>query len=334
MIRMVYHRQHVPTSGAGMTSWACVAHRIFRSGKEQIKNKQQEKGMKKNLLLIAGAVGAMCVAAVNVLAQDAAGGPAAAAGVAAGAAMSAGGATPNAGMGMGGGFGRNFGGGGAPAGSQASVAVTAVADDRANAVVVKATDETLKKIQDLVKELDVSMGEDLEWRVYHLTNADSGEVASQISTLFGTSSSSSTQSGSFGQGGGNSVFSDRLSRMATVIALPDPRTGALIVAASKSLLPKIEGLLLQLDSDPGYKETVGFFELQHADVQDAYAVLSDLFNRTSVRMQSSANNNPLVGANNPLTQRLNSLSSSTSTSFGTSSSSSTGSRTGTASTGF
>jgi hypothetical protein len=184
----------------------------------------------------------------------------------------------------------------------------------------------------MVKELDQPVGEDLMYKVYRLTNADASEVSSQISSLFYNPSTSSTQTGGFGQGGGLTGSSDRLSRMATVSALPDPRTGALIVVASKSVFPKIEELILQLDRDPGYKETVGFFELQNADVQDVYSILSDLFNRTSVRMQSSANSNPLLGQNNPLTRRITSTSTS-STSFGTSSTSSSGG-TGTTSTGF
>ena len=286
--------------------------------------------MKTSILLIEVVVAAMCVVANNVSAQGSAGGATGAAGNA-GGTVAAGGGTAGIGLAGGGGFGR---GAGTPAGSQASVGVTAVADDRANALVVKATDETLKQIQDLVKQLDCSVGEDVVCRVYRLTNADPSEIASQIATLFDTSSTSTT-SGGQGQMGGFAGSSDRLTRMATVTTLPDPRTGALIVAASSHLIPKIESLILQLDSDPGYRETVGFFELQNADVQDAYAILSDLFNRTSVRMQSSANNNPLLGANNPLTQRLNSLSSSTSTSFGSSSSSGASSgRTGTTSTGF
>jgi hypothetical protein len=290
--------------------------------------------MKLNVLLrAAGVAVVLCLVASNVSAQGGGGGSGGA-GAGAGAGGSGGGGGV-AGIGAGAG---GFGGGGgfsrgasSPAGSQASVGVTAVADDRANAVVVNATDETLKKIQDMVKELDQPVGEDLMYKVYRLTNADASEVSSQISSLFYNPSTSGTQTGGIGQGGGLTGSSDRLSRMATVSTLPDPRTGALIVVASKSVFPKIEDLILQLDGDPGYKEMVGFFELQNADVQDVYSILTDLFNRTSVRMQSSANSNPLLGQNNPLTRRITSTSTS-STSFGTSSTSSGGGSGGTGST--
>jgi hypothetical protein len=328
MKRMVISRQLTPLISVRISSQVSAGTSLFRKNKKTKLDSSREKNMKTSILLIEVVVAALCVVANNVSAQGSAGGATGAASNAGGTVGAVGG-TAGAGLPVGGGFGRGVG---TPAGSQASVAVTAVADDRANALVVKATDETLKQIQDLVKQLDCSVGEDVVCKVFRLTNADPTEIASQIATLFDTSS---TASGGQGQMGAFTGSSDRLTRMATVTTLPDPRTGALIVAATSHLMPKIEGLILQLDSDPGYKETVGFFELQNADVQDAYAILSDLFNRTSVRMQGSANNNPLLGANNPLTQRLNSLSSSTSSSFGTSSSSGTTSgRTGTASTGF
>jgi type II secretory pathway component GspD/PulD (secretin) len=132
--------------------------------------------------------------------------------------------------------------------------------------------------------------------------------------------------------GGLGGSSDRLRRMATITTLPDPRTGALIVAVSKSMFEQVDSLILQLDSDPGRKEVVGFYELQNADVQDVYTSLQDLFNRSTVRMQSSANSSVWLGQNNPLNRRVTTSANQTSTSFGSSSTSS--GRTGSASTGF
>ncbi len=295
----------------------------------------------KRIVAAACVAGVLCMAASNVWAQ---GSPGGAGGSGGGGAGSAGGqpsiggggtavgATGVSGAGGGmfagpGGFGRS---GGTPAGSQASVAVTAVADERANAIVVNATDETLKKIREIVKELDQPVGEDLIYKVYRLTNADPSEVSYQLSTLF-DNSSTSTASGGLGQMGAFAGSSDRLTRMSTVMSLPDPRTGALIVVASKNLLPKVEDLILQLDSDPGYKEVVGFFELQNADVQDAYSILADLFNRSNVRMQNAASSSPLLGQNNPLVQRITSMGNQTSSTFGSGGTSS--GRTGITSTG-
>jgi type II secretory pathway component GspD/PulD (secretin) len=230
----------------------------------------------------------------------------------------------------GGGFGGGGRGGGrggaAPAGSQASVGVTAVADDRSNALIVNASDETIRRIEDMVKELDQPVDEDLVYKVYRLTNADPAEISYQISSLFYNSATSTTQAGRGGMGGmggmgmgGLGGSSDRLKRMATVSTLPDPRTGALIVAVSKSMAQPVEDLILQLDADPGRREVVGFYELQNADVQDVFTSLQDLFNRSTVRMQSSAQNSVWMGQNNPLNRRVTASTQQTSSSFGTSS---------------
>jgi hypothetical protein len=248
-----------------------------------------------------------------------------------GGAGGAGGA--GAGAGGGGGGGGRGGSRGAPAGSQAAVRVTAVADDRANALIINASDETIKQIEDMVKELDEKMDEDLAYEVFRLTNADPSEISYQISSLFYNPATSTTQGGRGGQGGGLANSTDRAKRMAVVSTLPDPRTGALIVAASKSLMPEITNLILKLDSDPGRREVVRFFELKNSDPQDVYTSLSDLFNRSTVRMQNSANSSPYLGNNSPLTRRITTSTTSTSSAFG--SSTGTGGRTGTAmTTGF
>jgi type II secretory pathway component GspD/PulD (secretin) len=248
-------------------------------------------------LTVAGVAVLWCLVASSALAQGASGGP--------------GGGGP--------GVGGRGGLGGAPAGSQASVGVTAIADDRANALVVNASAETIKQIEELVKELDQPVDEGLMVKVYRLTNADPSEVSSQISSLFYNPTASTPQAGGFGQTGGLGSSSDRLKRMATVSTLPDARTGALIVAASKSLFPEVEALILQLDRDPGYKEEVSSFELKNADVQDVYTSLQDLFNRSTVRMQSSANSSVWLGQNSPLTRRVTTSANPTASTLGSSS---------------
>jgi type II secretory pathway component GspD/PulD (secretin) len=261
--------------------------------------------MKTNPLLTAAGVAiVLCMVACNASAQGAPGGGG------------------GGGLGGGPGGGGRGGLGGAPAGSQASVGVTAVADDRANSLVVNASAETMKQIEDMVKELDQAVAEDLIVKVYRLTNADPSEVSYQISSLFYNPATSTPQAGGFGQQGGLGGSSDRQKRTATVSTLPDPRTGALIVAASKSLFPQVEALILKLDRDPGYREQISFYELQNADVQDVYSSLQDLFNRSTARMQSSANSSVWLGQSSPLVQRVTASANQTSSAFGSSSTSS------------
>ena len=123
-----------------------------------------------------------------------------------------------------------------------------------------------------------------------------------------------------GMGRDNTTPSDRSRKMGRVVAVPDPRTSALIVTASKTLMPQIADMISELDSARGKKEIVGFFELQNADPQDVQQSLQDLFNRSNVRVQNNNNRNSMLGQNNPLTQRQTQNQQSTTTSgFGTSS---------------
>jgi len=86
------------------------------------------------------------------------------------------------------------------------------------------------------------------------------------------------------------------------MAVPDPRTSSIIVMASKTLMPQIEDMVTELDSDKGRKEVVGFYDLQNANPQDVQAALQDLFNRNT-RVNNN-NQNLLLGNNNPLNKRI------------------------------
>jgi hypothetical protein len=115
--------------------------------------------------------------------------------------------------------------------------------------------------------------------------------------------------GGFGGRGGTATTtannSDRMKKMGRVLAVPDPRTSAIIVMASKMLMPQIADMITELDSDKGRKEVVGYFDLQNADPQDVYNNLQDLFQRNSVRPQNTTAN-PMLGQNSPLNKRITS----------------------------
>src|SRR5438552_9838175 len=86
--------------------------------------------------------------------------------------------------------------------------VVAVADERSNSLVVSAPDEFIPTIEQLVKELDVSVSDITELRVFHLRNADATEMADLFSQLFPDESKSGNDSNQnpfgfrFGPGGG------------------------------------------------------------------------------------------------------------------------------------
>jgi general secretion pathway protein D len=191
--------------------------------------------------------------------------------------------------------------------------VNAVADDRANALILSAPPDLLGAIQAMVDKLDQPVDDLTELRVFHLVNAEPSELAGQLATLFPDDTSSNTsQAGNmpfyFPPGGGPSANSstagtgsERMKKIGRVLAVPDPRTSSLIVTAGKSLMPQIAQMIARLDADEGKREIVGYFELQHADPQDVSQNMQDLFNRT-LRINNN-NQTTLLGPNHPLTQR-------------------------------
>lgn len=252
--------------------------------------------------------------------------------------------------------GGTFGGGpgmaqansGSSSGGRGSLAtrVTAVADDRSNAVIVSATPDLLASIEAMLDKLDQPIGDLAEMRVFRLTNAEPAELADQLAQLFPDETSSGTgqDSGSLpfffpgggggpgGQGTGNSGGgSEHMKKLGKVLAVPDARTSSLIVTAAKTLMPQIAGMIATLDADRGRRELVSVFELRNADPQDISQNLQDLFNRNSARAQNDQNS--FLGRNHPLTQRqmqnqqATSAGSTGTTGFG-SQTGSTGGRTG------
>jgi type II secretory pathway component GspD/PulD (secretin) len=222
-----------------------------------------------------------------------------------------GGGGPGGAGGRGGGTGGGQGGG---SGGAAAARVVAVGDDRSNALVVTAPADLMTTIENMVKEIDQEVTDLTELRVFRLKNADASETADQLATLFPDPTTSNTGSQNpmmpfffrGGRGGNASAVansSDRMKKMGRVLAVPDPRTSALIVMASKTLMPQIADMITELDSDRGRKEVVGFFDLQNADPQDVYNNLQDLFNRVNVRPQNSSAN-PMLGTTSPMYQRV------------------------------
>ncbi|MCX6923758.1 MAG: hypothetical protein NT154_11205 [Verrucomicrobia bacterium] len=225
---------------------------------------------------------------------------------------------------MGGGGGRGGGGGGGGGGGAAAAKVAAVADDRSNSLVISAPADLLVTIETMVKEIDQEVTDVTELRVFRLTNADPAETADQLASLFPdpTASGNNNQNnnvpffmrgpggGGGGRGSAATANSERAKKMGRVLTVPDPRTSSIIVMASKTLMPQIADMIAELDSNKGRKEVVGFYDLQNADPQDVYNNLQELFQRNNVRQQNN-NQNPLMGQNNPLSQRIRNNQQST-----------------------
>jgi len=206
-----------------------------------------------------------------------------------------------------------------------------VGDDRSNSLIVSAPSDLLVTIEQMVKEIDQPVADITVLRSFSLKNADPSELANQLSQLYPDDSSNNNNAnqGPFpfmfrGPGGGRgaqsgaNTESERARKMGRVLAVAEPRTKRLLVTAPKAIMPQIADMIAELDV-PGQKEIVGVYDLQNADPQDVQQALSDLFNRSNVRMNSTtANSKSLLGPNNPLNQRSTAVQQSptSTTTFG------------------
>ncbi len=168
--------------------------------------------------------------------------------------------------------------------------IRAVADQRANAVVVTAPAETIPQIQELVKQLDTPSEAYSTLRVFPLQYADATEIANVIAGLYPDSTSATrTQTNAAGgrfsfrgqpfqaQQESSGGESKRLLAEAKVVAMADTRTNSVIVSASPTTMNDIQAVVGQLDATPANVPTVRIYQLKNADASAAKEILDNMF---------------------------------------------------------
>jgi len=214
--------------------------------------------------------------------------------------------------------------------------VVAVADERSNSVVVSAPDDQMPTIEDLILQIDTNVEDVTELRVFRLRYADPQETADLLTSLFpdttnqqGSRSQVRFGGGPFGGGafgaarmGSSSTTSDRLLKQSRVIAVPDLRTGSIVVSAARDLMHQIGQMLEQLDSDPAKKQKVFVYSVENTDPQEVEDILRGLFESQNSRTSRSntRNSNSQVGnqLNNRATTRQQNQRNTGSSGFGNS----------------
>ncbi|HMC28556.1 MAG TPA: secretin N-terminal domain-containing protein [Verrucomicrobiae bacterium] len=238
------------------------------------------------------------------------------------------------GGGFGGQGGGGFGGQGGNVGGRnrggtstttANVRVTAVADERSNSLVVSAPEDVMPTINQLVKEVDVSVADVTELRVFHLANADPVELSDLLAGLFPDDTKTDNQNqqfafrgglGGFGRGGFGGPFggannaqstansSDRMKKKQRVLSVPDQRTASIVVSAASELMPQIAEMIAQLDANPAKKQKVFVYSLENADVQQVEQILKGMFERTTTQNRNNnANQNSALTTRSTATQQ-------------------------------
>jgi general secretion pathway protein D len=206
---------------------------------------------------------------------------------------------------------------------------TVVANEAGNSIVITDTQSNIRHLMEIIKAIDDSAEAETEIRVFRLKYASPTDVASEISSVFPSSSSGNTAQAPtrFGGGGGGpggffarmmggggggqagaSSSNDRIKKATQVTAVPDARIQAVIVTAPKDLIEEIAGMMKDLDVPSDRDQDVYVFQMKNGDPQQALQVLQNLFpsssssrsggsssSQNSLLMQRSVNNNNTMG---------------------------------------
>ena len=226
------------------------------------------------------------------------------------------------GGGPGGGFAGLFGGGGGGGDTSNAQArtphVSATADDHSNSLVVSAPEELMAIIEEVIQNVDKPSTDITVVKVFHLENADSGEMVDLISNLFPDDTNANNQNGQQmrftpfpfgGLGGGRrggaaaAEPSDRMKKLGRVLAVADRRTASVIVSTSKDLMEQIEPMIARLDKDKSHKFHTFVIPLTNASPEDVVQVMNDLFPTSSRSTRSGSGSQ----AGSALTQRATTL---------------------------
>lgn len=135
-------------------------------------------------------------------------------------------------------------GGGQESGAQ-PISMKVIADSRTNSVIVAATEQQLKIVDQLIFELDKQVTEFMKIKIYTLKNAKASDMSTLITNTFRTTTS--------GQRIAGAQQGSPLTRAVDVTT--DTRTNSLIVKANEENLQLIDELVKTLDQKPTESET-------------------------------------------------------------------------------
>ncbi len=202
-------------------------------------------------------------------------------------------------FGGGGGRGERGEGGGTGGPSPRALAhemVRITAEVRTNSVIVSATEDNMKIIEDLVLRLDDKSAAAIKLKLYALRFADATGVAKLVNDLFAETPTNSQAQRGGNRGGGMPVWmgagaggaaSDPQGATKEVRAVADLRTNSVLVAASEQRLVLIDAVMTEIDRQVNDLLEVKIYKLQNADPTQMATVLQSLFRPQITATQNS-----------------------------------------------
>ncbi len=210
---------------------------------------------------------------------------------------------------------------------------TVVANEAGNSIVITDTQQNIRHLTEIIKAIDSSAQSETEIRVFRLKHASPIDVASELASIFPSSTSGSTAQAPTrfaGGGGGGGFFqrmasaasaatagggaNDRVKKAMQVNVVPDARIQAVIVTAPKDLMDQIADMMTDLDVPSTRDQKVFVFQMKNADPQQAAQVLQNMFQSSGSTRTGSGSSQ-----NSPLMQRAQNNTTSSSSSSGSSS---------------
>ena len=206
---------------------------------------------------------------------------------------------------------------------------TVVANEEGNSIVITDTQANIRHLTEIITAVDDSAEAETEIRVFHLKYASPTDVASELASVFPSSTGNNTQSPiRFGGGGGGpggffarmmggggggggaagSSSNDRVKKATQVNAVADARIQAVIVTAPKDLMEQISSMMNDLDVPSTRDQKVFVFHMNNGDPQQALQVLQNMFQTSGSRSGSSSSSSQ--------TSALQERSQTTATSMG------------------
>ena len=189
---------------------------------------------------------------------------------------------------------------------------TVVANEAGNSIVVTDTQANIRHLAEIIKAVDDSAEAETEIRVFRLEHASPVDVATEITSVFPSSTSGNTTQSPIrfggGPGGGPGGFfrqmmanaaagaggnssSDRIKKATQVNAVADSRIQAVIVTAPKDLMEQIASMMKDLDVASDRDSDVYVFKMNNADPQQVATELQNMFSTTSSRNMTGQNQN-------------------------------------------
>lgn len=170
-----------------------------------------------------------------------------------------------------------------------------------NTLIITDTKANIKRVVEIVSEVDGYMAAVAEMKVFHLEFADAEDTADLINDIFEEQEQASSAGG-----GMASIMSQMSSRMSggrgsqeqggmpggggsssggtayvSVSAKADERTNSVVVSAPEDTMVVIEKLIADLDSDSSEGQSVFVYPLKNAQAENLVDVLNELFGELS-----------------------------------------------------